>query len=315
MITPPRRGVSLIILMYALFASVFIIGKQGLANCEPLIFVGSRMTIAGAIQLLLLFLLNRQAFRGIKMPQWRCLFYLAILGIYLTNALEFWALERLPSFTTCFYYSLSPFIAAIFGWYRLGELLSSRQLTGLVVGFLGFFLPILLFENPSESSLTSLLPLGFGECAILTAVITSVMGWVFLKEAIDTHKLHPLLVNGSSMLIGGLFALTHSLLTESWQPFPFQNGSLFLRDQLLMLIISNAICYNLYAYLVRFYSSTWLSFCGFSTPLFTAILGFVFLSEQISTSFICAVPLVFAGLYLFYRDELTSQPLALKTAS
>lgn len=294
----------LIILLYCLFASSFTIGKSALENCSPLAFISIRMAIAGLGMLAIASWQNPRALLQLTSSQWRCLGLLALFNIYLTNALEFWALEKLPSATTCFYYSLSPFLAALLSWLRLGERLTSRQLTGLVVGFLGF-LPILWQESQGGSFIS--LSFGWAELSISAAVFTSVFGWILLKEAIATRQIGVLVANGISMLFGGLIALGHSLISESWTPFPAADISLFLYHSLLMLIISNGICYSLYGYLLRHHSATWLSFCGFITPLATALFGYLFLQETISPVFLLSASVVFTGLFLFYQDELAQE--------
>jgi drug/metabolite transporter (DMT)-like permease len=71
-----------------------------------------------------------------------------------------------------------------------------------------------------------------------------------------------------------------------------------------MIIIANIIFYNLYGYLLHFYSATWLSFVGFITPLFAALYGWLFLNETIGWAYFISIFIVFWGLYLFYQDEL-----------
>ena len=63
----------------------------------------------------------------------------------------------------------------------------------------------------------------------------------------------------------------------------------------------------LYGYLLKSYTTTFLSFAGFLSPLFGALYGWVFLSEKISWHFYLSCAIVFAGLYLFYQDELTQR--------
>ena len=72
-----------------------------------------------------------------------------------------------------------------------------------------------------------------------------------------------------------------------------------------LIILANFIGYNLYGYLLRHYSATFLSLAGFITPFFTIILGWFFLSEQLTLPFLVSFVLTIFSLYLFYRQELT----------
>jgi drug/metabolite transporter (DMT)-like permease len=49
---------------------------------------------------------------------------------------------------------------------------------------------------------------------------------------------------------------------------------------------------------------TFLSLCGFSTPFFTAIFSSVTMQEWPGKEFFISAPIVFLGLYLFYKEEL-----------
>jgi len=59
----------------------------------------------------------------------------------------------------------------------------------------------------------------------------------------------------------------------------------------------------MYGYLLKQYSATFLSFAGFSTPLFAALFGWLFLSELVTFHFFVALGLLTVGLGIFYRDE------------
>ena len=103
-------------------------------------------------------------------------------------------------------------------------------------------------------------------------------------------------------------ALTTSFLIEGI-PQIGRTGSpeeimLFIQYTALMIVVANIAAYNLYGHLLHIYSPTLLSFFGFTTPLFTAVYGFIFLNEPISMAFIVSVGIVSLGLYLFYQDEL-----------
>lgn len=122
------------------------------------------------------------------------------------------------------------------------------------------------------------------------------------------------MANGWSMLIGGSIALVNSSLVETWDPLPVTEYAPFLISGLLLIIISNMICYNLYGVLLRHYSATFMSFAGFTTPLFTALFGWFFLGELITWHFYASFAVVLSGLALFHRDELAESGTARETA-
>ena len=144
--------------------------------------------------------------------------------------------------------------------------------------------------------------------------MASAYGWMMVKHLL--HRNYALvMINGIGMTGGGILALILSLVTE---------GMLGLREvttavpqlvdlfgvageRLIMLggycislvIIANIIGYNLYGYLLSRYSATFLSFAGFMTPLFAALLGWIFLGEQVTWHFFATISMVILGLYLF----------------
>ena len=291
-----------VILLYALFASVFTVSKTGLQYTEPLFFVGTRMVIAGAIMLAYQFIRHRNQFVFQKKHFWR-LFRLAVFNIYLTNMFEFWGLQHLTSFKTCFIYSLSPFVSALLSYMLFEEKMNFKKWGGLAIGFLGF-IPILMNETAAEEKLGHLLFISWAEICVIAAAISSVYGWILLKQLVDENGYSPLMANGLSMLVGGAIALVHSSITENWNPLPVTNTVPFLECALLLILISNLTCYNLYGFLLRKFTATFMSFAGFTTPLFTAFFGWLYLGEIVTLPFYISAIIVFSGLLLFYQEEL-----------
>lgn len=291
-----------VIILYALFASTFTIGKTGLEYAQPLFFVGSRMFVAGILMLAYQYFFKREQFIFKKQDLWRVA-SLALFAIYLTNVLEFWGLQYLTSFKTCFIYSLSPFASALLSYWMLGDKLTGKKWLGLVIGCLGF-LPILINETTKEELTGHIWFLSWAEIAVMIAAFASVYGWVLLKQLVNENGYSPFMANGLSMLLGGIMALVHSFLAEDWNPFPVTEFSPFLDCMLLLILISNFVCYNLYGYLLKRYSATFISFAGFITPLFTALFGWFYLGEIVTWPFYFSALIVFIGLFIFNQEEL-----------
>ena len=137
-----------VVLLYALFASVFTASKQALEYAPPFFLVGARMLLAAVFMLGFCYFFKKQSIR-IRPGSIKKLLGLALFNIYLTNVFEFWGLQYLTSFKTCFIYSLSPFLSALLSYFIFSETMTSKKWTGLIVGFLGF-IPILLSKTSQE---------------------------------------------------------------------------------------------------------------------------------------------------------------------
>jgi drug/metabolite transporter (DMT)-like permease len=228
------------------------------------------------------------------------------LGMYLTNALEFWSLQYLSSAKTCFLYSLSPFFAAFFSYLYFGERMNLRKWVGMGIGFLGI-MPVLLLQKGSERSLSAFFCFSWPELAMVGAVLSSVYGWVLLRRLVrDEQSCTSLTANGIGMLIGGLFALTHSALTDSWKGIFLSNPhtSSVVQGILFLTLLSNVFCYSLYGWLLKRFTATFLSFAGLMSPLFASFHGWFFLSERPSSVIFFSMGIVAIGLWLIYSAEL-----------
>lgn len=291
-----------VVLLYALFASVFTIAKTGLEYTQPFFLVGTRMMLAGCILISYQLIRKQQTFSFNRQTWWR-IFQLAAFNIYLTNVFEFWGLQYLTSFKTCFIYSLSPFLSALLCYFVFEEKLTIKKWLGLLIGFMGF-LPILVSHTSTEEAAGHLFIFSWAEIAVMLAAACSVYGWIVLKQLVNDNGLSPFSANGISMLIGGTLALIHSAYAENWDPLPVTDMTIYMECTILLVVISNLICYNIYGNLLKKYSATFISFAGFTTPLFTALFGWFFLDEMITWTFYISFGIVLVGLILFDQEEL-----------
>lgn len=301
----------LVILLYALFGSLFAFSKGTLDFSEPYFLIGSRMAFAGVILLIHQFIWNRKAFT-FKWQHFKLLFLLGFLNIYLTNIAEIWSIQHMVSSKACLIYSLSPFLAAAVAYVVLGEVLTKKKWLGFTIGVLGL-IPTFMARTSTEVQAGNLAFISLPEISMLIAVFCSVYGWILLKKVTQEYDYSPLMANGISMTIGGVLALMHSYFAgESWTPIPVTDYTAFFRNSLGMCIISNIICYNLYGYLLKRYTATFMSFAGLVTPFFASFFGWVFLSETITWHFFVAVAVFSVGLTIFYNEELKRDKVYVK---
>ena len=297
----------LVILLFALFASLFTLSKTALEFSEPFFLIGSRMTAAGILLLAHQFIFNRKAFK-IKPAHILPLIILGLVSIYITNIAEIWGIQFMSSAKACLIYSLSPFIAALFAYWLLNERLTMKKWLGLCIGFVGLT-PILFTNSSSQELAKDLLFFSRAELALVIAVFSSVYGWILLKKIINEYRYTPIMANGCSMLIGGILALFHSYMSgETWEPLPILSGkyAAFIECALWMTLISNVVCYNLYGYLLKRFTATFMALAGLVTPLFASLFGWYFLNEAITWHFFASMVLFSVGLAIFYQEELSN---------
>lgn len=290
--------------MYAGWSSVFSMGKLALENAPPIFLTGFRMFFAGVILLGWLFIKNRSSLK-IGKKQILPLLALAVFSIYLTNILEFWGLQHLTAAKTCFIYSLSPFFAAIFSYIHFGEKMNKRKALGMLVGFIGF-IPVLKMQTGDEGLLNAFSFFSWPELAIMGAALFSVYGWVLLRIIVKNQTLSPLYANGYSMLIGGSMAFVHSLFIDNWNPFPIAAGKeeAFIQGIALMILISNIMCYNIYGFMLKKFTATFLSFMGLLSPISASFISWMVLGEPLSWEILLSTSVVSLGLFLVYQAEL-----------
>jgi len=161
-----------------------------------------------------------------------------------------------------------------------------------------------LSHNGAEEALLVGKFLSLPELAVMVAAVASSYGWILLRKLVTDKGYASFTANGYSMVVGGLLALIHSRLVEPWDPVPVTEVAPFITCTLVLIVVSNVFAYNMYGWLLRRFTATFMSFAGFSTPLITALFGWLFLDEVITRAFFISAAVVFAGLLIFYQEEL-----------
>ncbi len=304
----------LVFLLYFLFASTFTFGKAALTYIQPIMFIGVRMTCAGILLLCYQYFFNRSKWRFEKQDA-VALGKVAVFLICISFTAEFWAMKYLSAAKTCLLYNLSPFITALLAYFLLSERLTRKQWFGLCIGILGF-LPIILNQSQTEAITPHVWFLSMPELVLLVAVISACYGWITTKQLVVTRGYSTIMVNGIAMLAGGIVSICMALLLEDapWilsaknPAFGFTSYGYALAAVLcyttFLIVVANIICFNLYSSLLRRYSTTFISFAGFITPLFAAFFDLIVFRQMVPISFVVTICLVAIGIYIFYQDEL-----------
>jgi len=297
----------LVIFLYMVIASTFTIGKLALEYLHPMFLIGLRMTTAGSLLLGYLYFFKRSALK-FKKEHLFDFIVIILFHIFFAFVAEFWALQYLTSSKICLFYNLSPFITAIFSYFWFSEKMTIKKVFGLLIGFFAF-LPVLIAGESSDFFSSRFLFFSWPELAMLFSVVSACFGWIIVRK-LGRDGYSMLTINGVGMLGGGLLSFLMSFFFEGTPTLKAISGSfatnvgMALLYTMLLILLANVLFYNLYGYLLKHYTATFLSFAGFLTPFFAAVFGWMFLGESVNTSFFVTIFLVLIGLYLFYQEEL-----------
>ena len=222
----------LIVVLYALCASMFTISKWGLAYTEPIFFVAVRMILAGTLLCGYLVArkgLDRNILTYLK-QDWFLFAQIIFFHIYLTYLCDLCALKDISSIESAVIYNLSPFVAALLSYFWFSEVMTPKKWLGLLIGF-GAFFPQVLQAGPVGAHL-------WPRLLTLIAVVSSAYGWVLLR-ALMKKGYSPLVANGIGMFFGGVIALGTSYVTEPWTPLPVTDWVPFIQATMLIVVVAN----------------------------------------------------------------------------
>lgn len=298
-----------IIIMYAITAITYTLSKQLLTYTQPLMLIGIRMSIAG---LLLILYQYFYAQKKILIQKNHLVYFVQIIifTTYIPYALRFWAMNQISSSHACLLlYNTGPLITYLVSCITRTEKLKTHKIGGLVLGFCAL-LPLFFVTH---NCTVEFFDIGyFPNIAIILSVASSSYGWIIAYKLITQAHYCPLMINSVSMLGGGILALITSWRVETIQPIADIMSFIALLTALILL--SNIINHNLYAFLLKKHTPTTLSFASFITPLFTLLFGWLFLHEQINWQFWLSGLLLITSFLLFYKEETKHLRTLLKLA-
>ncbi len=292
----------LLLTLYALFASTFILGEKAVALVPPVFFVGARMTLAGLLLLGYVAFIKREKLTIKKEHAWWFV-GIVIFHIYFSYVLEFYSYKYLSGAYVALMYNLSPFITALFAFFFLQELMTRKKWLGLVIGSVAS-IPMIVSKFTSISIGGTTTQIGFAQLSLVLSVLATCIGWIFLKKITTQWGYSYVFVNGFGMFFGGLLSFATSYVSEPCPASSILHGSLFWMLLLSSVLIGNVIVYNLWGKLLHRYSATTLSLFNCSTPLFAALIDWLWLGKAVGPLFIATVVATSFGLYLFYQEEL-----------
>ena len=269
----------LLISLAAIWGSAFMFIKISAVDFGPILLVTLRLLIAGLVFMpLLLQRQNRLKFKS---------YFPSILIIaVVSNALPFtlFAFASLGATSNMLgiLNGTTAFLTTVIAYFWLNESISSKQILGLCLGFIG----VIILVNPANGSSTILASM----YALIGSLCYAFNGNYLQKYHYNSNKI---VLIGWSMLFGGLLMLP---LAAFNLPNQIPNLNSFLALSWLA-VVSTGIGYLGYVRLIDRIGAVKTSTLTYLLPVFSIIWGAIFLNESITLIIFGGFIFVMMGMY------------------
>jgi drug/metabolite transporter (DMT)-like permease len=269
-----------------LWASSFIAMKIAVTGFSPIAVVFGRMIIAS-----LLFLVLWKNFRGLKVRRedWKQLIFMAVCEPGLYFLFEAYALKYTSATQAGMIVATLPVFVAIAAFFVLKEKLALRVWAGFILAAFGV---IMLSWGASATENAPNPMLGN---TLETLAMVSATGYMITAKNLS-NRYSPLFITALQAWVGAIFFLPLLMFTPDAFPTEYPQDATIAVLYLASVVTMGA--YSMYNYGLSKVPAGQAS--GFTNliPVFTMLMGFLFLGDRLSTAQFLASGLVLGGVIL-----------------
>lgn len=270
-----------------LWGGNFVVAKTLVAHASPMTLTLVRWLIAVMVLLPLVWWKEKRLVPAKAALVPLCL--MGITGVALFNIFQFLALERTTSTNAGLISTMNTMSIALFSFVFLKEKINGLQLLAMVLSLIGVFLVL----SKGDWQLLWHFQLNTGDLWMVAAVCVWGLYSVCSKWAMQTTS--PLMAT----LYAGLFGVL-ILVPFTITDFTFSEiDSSFILSLLYTGVISTVVCMVFWNIGVQQLGATTSGIFLNFNPIFTALLAFLFIGEQLSWLQGIGGIIVILGCYLF----------------
>ncbi|WP_238542929.1 DMT family transporter [Lysinibacillus boronitolerans] len=270
-----------------LWGGNFVVAKTLVAHASPMTLTMARWLIAVIVLLPLVWWKEKKLIpaKAALVP----LFLMGITGVALFNLFQFLALERTTSTNAGLISTMNTMSIALFSFAFLKEKINGLQLLAMVLSLIG----VVLVLSKGDWQLLWNVQLNTGDLWMVAAVCVWGLYSVCSRWAMQTTS--PLMAT----LYAGLFGVL-ILVPFTISNFTFSEiDSTFILSLLYTGVISTVVCMVFWNIGVQQLGATTSGIFLNFNPIFTALLAFLFIGEQLSWLQGIGGITVIMGCYLF----------------
>lgn len=270
-----------------LWGGNFVVAKTLVAHASPMTLTMARWLIAVIVLLPLVWWKEKKLIpaKAALVP----LFLMGITGVALFNLFQFLALERTTSTNAGLISTMNTMSIALFSFAFLKEKINGLQLLAMVLSLIG----VVLVLSKGDWQLLWNVQLNTGDLWMVAAVCVWGLYSVCSRWAMQTTS--PLMATLYAGLFGVLILVPFTISNFSFSEI----DSTFILSLLYTGVISTVVCMVFWNIGVQQLGATTSGIFLNFNPIFTALLAFLFIGEQLSWLQGIGGITVIMGCYLF----------------
>lgn len=273
----------------AIWGGMYVVSKVVLEVIPPFSLLTIRLIMGALVLGLVVYFRNRRAGTALNITKdffWTS-FLVGFVGYGISLGFQFVGTKLSTASNGSLVTSATPAFVLIFAPFLLGEKPTTRRILALVLSTLG----VLAVIDPRTAELSP--SLFWGNMSLLAAALTWALYSVLVRKVSQTQDL---LTSSTIMLLGGI---PSSIAFSIWEINTQGIGAItpgIIGGLLFLGIVSTAIAMFLWNYAFAELPAAVASLTFFAQPVVGTLLGWFFLSEQITSLFILGGILIGIGI-------------------
>lgn len=275
----------------SIWGGMYVVSKVVLDVIPPFTLLAIRLIMGAAVLGMMIY--PRRKSLNFSLEQFRKSLLVGFVGYGVSLGFQFVGTKLSTASNGSLVTSATPAFVLLFAPFLLGEKVTPKKVTALVVSTIG----VLAVIDPRNAELSP--DLFWGNISLLSAALTWALYSVLVRKVSQSGDL---LASSAAMLIGGIpssmaigfFEIKSQGIGEI--TLGIIGGLLFLG------IVSTAIAMFLWNYAFAELPAAVASLTFFAQPVIGTLLGWFFLSEQITTLFLAGGALISIGILIAARE-------------
>lgn len=293
------RDLGLLVILATMWSSSFTVIKVGVETLPPTTFAMLRVAI-GALILFAWLKMKRQSLPT-EPRLWWSFFLIGCFGNAFPFTLINWGEQAIPSGLAAILIAAMPLAALVLGRIFSDEILNTRRLVGVLIGFAG----VVVLIGPQE-----LLGLGdqvLRQLAVVTAAVMYAIAGILIRKLPSAKPLE----HGAGVLIASSAVLIPGAIMAD-QPWALDYSVEAIAASLYLGVFPTALATILLIIVIASRGVTFLALNNYIIPLLGVLWGYLFLSEAVTQDALVALALIFAGIAVAGTGPGTRKEVALK---